>query len=95
MIHFDVKHQKSEVKAKIKRKNLSETKIKRKKVKKAKKQKKRKNRLEFRFALFRIETKITKVKRSKKFEAKISKRSEENFFKRNRRTLDHTLARYS
>jgi hypothetical protein len=42
MIHFDAKHQKSEAKtkvkqAKIKWKNRSETKIKRKKVKKAKK----------------------------------------------------------
>jgi hypothetical protein len=34
-------------------------------------EKKRKNRLEFRFALFRFEAKIAKVKRSKKFEAKI------------------------
>jgi hypothetical protein len=38
----------------------------------AKKVKKnRKNRLEFRFALFRLEAKITQVKRSEKFEAKI------------------------
>jgi hypothetical protein len=37
-----------------------------------KKWKKRKNRLEFRFALFRFEEKITQVKRSEKFEAKIS-----------------------
>ncbi len=76
MIHFDVKHQKSEAKmkvkeAKIKWKNLSEMKIKRKKVKKSgkkrkkrkkseknvKKVKKTKNRLEFRFALFRFEVK--------------------------------------
>ncbi len=45
MIHFDVKHQKSEAKtkvkyAKIKRKNRSETKIKRKKWKKVKKNEK-------------------------------------------------------
>ena len=39
-----------------------------------KKWKKRKNRLEFRFALFRFEAKITKVKRSKKFEAKRSEK---------------------
>ena len=38
--------------------------------KKRKKVKKRKNRLEFRFALFHFEAKITKVKRSEKFEAK-------------------------
>jgi hypothetical protein len=75
MIHFDAKHQKSEAKtkvkeAKIKRKNPSETKIKRKKAEKSeKKQKKLKNRLEFRFALFRFEAKITKSKRSKKFKA--------------------------
>ncbi len=35
--------------------------------------KKRTNRLEFRFALFCFEAKITQVKRSEKFEAKISK----------------------
>jgi hypothetical protein len=39
------------------------------------KRKKRKNRLEFRFALFRFEAKITQVKRSEKFEAK-NKRKE-------------------
>ncbi len=44
---------------------------KRKKVKKAKKrEKKRKKRLEFRFALFHFEAKITKSKQSEKFEAK-------------------------
>jgi hypothetical protein len=43
-----------------------------KQVKKS--EKKRKNRLEFRFALFRFEAKITQVKQSKKFEAKISKK---------------------
>jgi hypothetical protein len=37
-------------------------------------EKKRKNRLEFRFALFHFEAKITKVKRSEKFEAKRSKK---------------------
>ncbi len=42
-----------------------------KKVKKQKKVKKsKKNRLEFRFALFCFEAKITQVKRSEKFEAK-------------------------
>jgi hypothetical protein len=35
-------------------------------------EKKRLNRPEFRFALFRFKAKITKVKRSEKFEAKIS-----------------------
>ena len=42
-----------------------------KKSKKVKKAKKRKNSLEFRFALFRFEAKITKVKRCEKFVAKI------------------------
>jgi hypothetical protein len=37
MIHFDAKHQKSDAKAKIKRKNRSETKIKRKKSEKSEK----------------------------------------------------------
>ncbi len=61
-------------------KNLNRKKAKKakkaKKVKKSekKKQKKRKNRLEFRFALFRFKAKITKVKRSKKFEAKRSEK---------------------
>jgi hypothetical protein len=41
-------------------------------VKKSKKSEK--NRLEFRFALFRFEAKITQVKRSEKFEAKKSKK---------------------
>jgi hypothetical protein len=44
--------------------------------KKRKKVKKAKNILEFRFALFRFKAKITKVKRSEKFEAKGSERSE-------------------
>jgi hypothetical protein len=39
-----------------------------------KSEKKRKNRLEIRFALFRFEAKITQVKRSEKFGAKISKK---------------------
>ena len=39
-----------------------------------KSERKRKKRLEFRFALFRFEAKITKVKRSEKFEAKISEK---------------------
>ncbi len=47
--------------------------------KKQKKQKKRKNRLEFCF-VFRFEAKITKVKRSEKFEAKISKKIEVKFY---------------
>jgi hypothetical protein len=45
-----------------------------KKVQKS--EKKRKNRLEFCFALFRFEAKITQVKRSEKFEAKISKKKQ-------------------
>ncbi len=52
--------------------NRSEAKnLKRKKEKKSekvtKKRKKQKNRLEFRFALFRFEAKITKVKRSENY----------------------------
>ncbi len=39
-----------------------------------------KNRLEFRFALFCFEVKITQVKRSKKFEAKISEKREVKFY---------------
>ncbi len=39
-----------------------------------KSEKKRKNTLEFRFALFRFEAKITQVKRNEKFEAKISEK---------------------
>jgi hypothetical protein len=38
--------------------------------------KKRKKRLEFRFALFHFEAKITKSKQSEKFEAKRAKKSE-------------------
>jgi hypothetical protein len=37
---------------------------------------KQKNRLEFRFALFRFEAKITKVKRNEKFEVKISEKKQ-------------------
>ena len=36
----------------------------------------RKNRLEFRFALFHFEAKITKVERSEKFEAKRSEKKQ-------------------
>jgi hypothetical protein len=39
-----------------------------------KSEKKRKNRLEFRFALFRFEAKITQVKRREKFEGKRSEK---------------------
>jgi hypothetical protein len=62
--------------------NRSEAKnLKQKKPKKAKKKtKKRKNRLEFCFALFRFEAKITKVKRSEKFEAKRSEKREVKFY---------------
>ena len=48
-----------------------------------KSERKRKNRLEFRFALFRFEAKITKVKRSKKFEAKISENKRKEAKKEN------------
>jgi hypothetical protein len=47
---------------------------------KIKKRKKRKNRLEFGFALFRFEVKITQVKRSEKFEAKRSEKREVKFY---------------
>ena len=43
-----------------------------------KKRKMRKNRLEFCFALFPFEAKITQVKRSEKFEAKISEKKRKN-----------------
>jgi hypothetical protein len=45
-----------------------------------KKVKERKNRLEFRFALFHFEAKMTKVKRSEKFEAKRSEKREVKFY---------------
>ncbi len=45
-----------------------------------KKWKKQKNRLEFRFALFRFEAKITKSKRSEKFKAKRSEKREVKFY---------------
>jgi hypothetical protein len=48
--------------------------------KREKKQKKQKNRLEIRFPLFRFEAKITQVKRSEKFEAKISEKREVKFY---------------
>ncbi len=48
--------------------------------KKREKNEKRKNRLEFHFTLFHFEAKITKVKRSKKFEAKISEKREVKFY---------------
>ncbi len=45
-----------------------------------KREKKTKNRLEFRLALFHFEAKITKVKRSEKFEAKRSEKREVKFY---------------
>jgi hypothetical protein len=45
-----------------------------------KNEKKWKNRLEFHFALFRFEMKIIQMKRSEKFEAKISEKREVNFY---------------
>jgi hypothetical protein len=45
-----------------------------------KSEKKWKNRLEIRFALFRFEAKTTQVKRSEKFEAKISEKREVKFY---------------
>ena len=48
-----------------------------KKAKKVrKKRRKRKNRLEFHFALFRLEAKITKSKWSEKFKAKKAEKNE-------------------
>jgi len=43
-------------------------------VKTLKRKKAKKNRLEIRFALFRFEAKSTQVKRSEKFDAKISEK---------------------
>ncbi len=43
-------------------------------------EKKQKIKLEFRFALFRFEAKITQVKRSEKFEAKISEKRKVKFY---------------
>jgi hypothetical protein len=45
-----------------------------------KSEKKRKYRLEFHFALFRIEAKITKSKRSEKFKAKKNEKREVKFY---------------
>jgi hypothetical protein len=65
----------------LKRKKSKKSKKKQKMRKIAKKVKKvKKNRLEFRFALFRFEAKMTKVKRSEKFEAKISEKREVKFY---------------
>jgi hypothetical protein len=61
------------VKRKLSEKKRKKAKKKRKQVKKSKK--KLKNRLEFRFALFRYEAKITKTKRSKQFKVKKSEES--------------------
>jgi hypothetical protein len=47
-----------------------------------KKRKKRNNRLEFRFALFRFEAKITKPKRSEKFKAIKTKKAKKSGKKR-------------
>ncbi len=57
-------------------KNSEKNEKKRKKRKKQKKRKIAKIRLEFRFALFRFEAKITQAKRSDKFEAKISEKKQ-------------------
>jgi hypothetical protein len=59
----------------LKRKLLNRSEV---KNLKQKSEKKRKNILEFPFALFRFEAKITKVKRSEKFEAKISEKKRKN-----------------
>ncbi len=49
--------------------------------------KKRKNRLEYRFALFRFEAKITKSKRSEKFKAKKSEKKNEKMRKIEKKNL--------
>ncbi len=75
-------------KSKRKAKNLKQKKEKKRKksakkgknAKKIEKSKNRKNRLEFRFALFHFEAKMTKVKRSEKFEAKRSEKREVKFY---------------
>ena len=68
------KEKKTRKKSEKNEKKRKKSEKKRKKVKKG--EKKRKNRLEFRFALFHFEAKITKVKRSEKFEAKRSEKRE-------------------
>ena len=76
LFRFEAKMTKSKRSEKLKAKKSGKKRKKagkkRKKVKKS--EKKRKNRLEFRFALFHFEAKITKVERSEKFEAKRSKK---------------------
>ncbi len=67
----------------MKRKLSEKTKKRRKKPKNAKiakKSEKSKKILEFHFALFRFEAKVTKVKRSEKFEAKRSEKREVKFY---------------
>jgi hypothetical protein len=62
-------------------KNLNRKKRKKREKKRKKYEKKRKNILEFRFALFHFEAKIIKVKRSEKFEAKISEKKQKKEMK--------------
>jgi hypothetical protein len=64
----------------FKRKKRKKAKKAKKSEKKRKRGKKRINRLEFRFALFHFEAKMTKVKQSEKFEAKRSEKREVKFY---------------
>ncbi len=77
---FKVKKAKKSEKKWKKRKKAKKAKKSEKKWKKQKSAKKQKNRLEFRFALFHFEAKITKVKRSEKFAAKRSEKREVKFY---------------
>jgi hypothetical protein len=70
--------EKIEAKRKLSEKKRKKREKNRKKVKK--KRKKQKNILEFRFALFPFEAKITKSKRSEKFEAKRREKREVKFY---------------
>ncbi len=79
----------------LKRKKSEKQRTKSKKSKKSrkseKKQKKEKNRLEFCFALFCFEAKITKVKRSEKFEAKRSEKIEVKLYSEQAKRIQFRL----
>ncbi len=64
------------LKEKKEKKRKKSEKRQKKSEKSEKKRKKAKKETEFRFALFHFEAKITKVKRSEKFEAKISEKKQ-------------------
>jgi hypothetical protein len=79
LFRFEAKITKSKRSEKFKAKQSEKKRKKKKNAKNSEKsEKKRKNRLEFRFALFRSEAKITQVKRSEKFEEKISEKKQKD-----------------